>query len=131
MKKKQEKKIKKYWLQDSGIYQPETFMFFGMDKKEISKVLKRYSETEQLIDTINKDDWDFGGMVLEADNKKRALIMPEFRDEWRYWDMLLHEVHHLTLYLGKQFGFVEEFEASAYLFGYLFTKIRRRLYNEC
>lgn len=126
MKKKE---IKLCWIQDSGVYDHDTFIFIGHTKDEVLKKLKKYTDTEGVRQMIlDEEKSDFAGVVFEHNNR-RVLWMPVMKDKWKYFDYLMHEVHHLTLMLGKQFGFSDELEASAYLFNYLFKAIRKRIYK--
>lgn len=78
-----------------------------------------------LIGRMEKDDGDFYGSVYHGQTSQ-ILCLPEFRDDWSCWEVLLHEVHHVVWNCLKASG-VDDNETAAYLFGETFHKLRKIL----
>lgn len=132
MKRQNKKRIKKKigfsFEQDSGIFDYYFQVYIGMPTGRIVKDLKKYKNTESLVEAVSGINFeDINGCVIEGDDSKRILVMPRYKYSWRFLDSLAHEVHHMTFLIAKQKGFLNEIEATAYLFEYLFRSIRRRL----
>jgi len=131
MKKKKLKSnplVKKCWLQNCGTYPRDIFVLIGLNKKEVTKQLKKYTETEELIKELADEDVDkFSGLVMKADNCKIILWLPEYKNEWKYIDILAHEIHHAVFFIAEIHNLKEETEAQAYLYEYLFHAITTKL----
>lgn len=68
-----------------------------------------------------------GAMVTAFEDGGYLLTLAEFKDEWGFWEMLIHETNHVVWFLSRHAGFENEIEAQAHLQAWLFRQIRRRL----
>lgn len=137
-KKKTKKKPKPImFVQDFGTYTNEILVLCGVtDKKELLKYLKKVKAKFEFSKWVLED---FDGWKKDIEKKHLAqfcfnneiqggvLMLRPMEDCWNYWEVLMHEVHHIVQNLAKQKGMFEELEAQAYLFEYLFKSIRRIL----
>jgi hypothetical protein len=65
--------------------------------------------------------------IQKQDSGDTMIILGEPTDDWEYWEVLMHEIHHIVFYLTESKNLDGEMEAQAYLQEYLFRVIRRKL----
>lgn len=132
--KKSKKSEPLIFFQDCGIFSNEIVVSLGAGKEEVLSFLDKHccsSEARAWIEKQDKEmfesiDEDHQGMVCHEDGRLLLLLRP-FENSWEYWETLLHELHHITLFLAQEKKMLAEFEGQAYLQGYLFKSIRRKL----
>ena len=70
---------------------------------------------------------DHHAFVMTHPTRGAAIIrLRSYRNQWYFWETLLHEIHHYVEQLSEQCGFDDELEAKAYLQEHLFRSIRRQ-----
>ncbi len=135
MKKRAKKATKQksiIFIQDHGTYSNETVCCFGGTKKDILAYLKRIKATKSAIQFVSKDFPEKypseNGFIIYSDNGQTVLWMFPYKNCWKFWDILIHELSHLVdVVLSKQKCMSEETEARAYQIEFLFKTIRRKL----
>ena len=127
----------KLFIQSYGTYTNELFVIVGIhNKKEIFKFCKKEKVkadcTKWILENIedwNKDIKDKNkGQVCWDDITHCVVLMlrtPE--DTWDYWEVLMHECHHIVQNLAERKNMLREPEAQAYLQEFLFHSLRRKL----
>ena len=100
-------------------------------KKEVAPVYKKeYLEWldshEEQFELIAKKKM-LGFSLIRRETGDLLLILEDYRDEWWYWECLIHELHHLVEYISEMKMLDGEIEAKAYLQEWLFHSIRRKL----
>lgn len=137
MKKKNKKKpVKTIFVQDWGTYPNQTLVCLGAKPKEILAYAKRIKAkpillkwlTEEVDKSIKESiEKDHLGFFMHNDGRS-ILWLREFTDNWDFYGVLLHELHHAVfVILGSNKKMEEEIEAQAYQFEYLFQQIRRKI----
>ena len=58
------------------------------------------------------------------------IALDNFEDKWYFFDVLNHEIVHLTQYLLDDRGADDESEFRAYLHQFIFKAIRNELYKK-
>ncbi len=135
---KRTKLIKKtIFVQSYGTYTNEILVIVGIkDKKKVFQYLKKIKAKVDFSKWVltDFDDWkeSVGGKHkgLFCWNEKvngAVLVLRETDDSWEYWEVLMHECHHIVQHLAKTKGMYDEAEAQAYLFEFLFHSLRRKL----
>lgn len=125
------------FAQGFGIYSDQMLVIAGVtDKQKVFRYLKKAKANAEFSKWI-LTDFDEYREKIAKENKALfcwntevngvALILRQPEDTWEYWETLLHEIHHVTLYIAKKKCFLEELENQAYLFEFLFHNIRRKL----
>lgn len=125
------------FIQDYGTYRNEILVMAGItDKQEVYKYLKKNRVKPDISKWILNDfnEWK------EAIEKKQkglfcwneecsgtVLFLRSFEDTWDYWEVLMHEAHHIVHQMASAKMMLKEMDAQAYLFEYLFHSIRRKL----
>jgi hypothetical protein len=135
---KKPKIIKKgIFIQDTGIYSNEILVCFGVGEKEVVKFMnnkknKLIKNSQKLIAEIINKHQIFN--ILENNSGTTGwkngifiLALKPLEDDWNYWETLIHEVHHIVEQISKEKMFITEIEAKAYLQGYIFNKVRRKI----
>lgn len=119
---------KKYWyIQDWGSYKNDTVIFTGYGISEVLRICKKKKELNIFIEKLQKVC--FKNFIIYSGGAS-LLFLEKWENNWAFYSILLHEVHHLIFYiLGKNRKMENESEAQAYQVGYLFTKIRQKLFN--
>jgi|TARA_R100001530_G_scaffold130036_1_gene100698 hypothetical protein len=122
------------FIQGSGIFINEILVCVGAEKKDIIAFVKKKKLNKDLIKWVSDDEkiWDFRAnfpsfFAFNHKNGHSILFLEPFKDDWAYWEMLIHEIAHIVHTLAIQKAFTEEEEAKAYLSEYLFRSIRRIL----
>jgi len=133
--KPRKKRIKKpiIFIQNCGIYNNDIVVSSGADKKQIIAWLKKQKNVaKDAIKWIEKETEGLErykineGTVL-YDSGRFLLLLKPYDDNWEYWEVLIHELHHIVFDIAEIKSFEKETEAQAYLQAYLFNKIRRKL----
>jgi len=130
--------MKKYlFTQDCGIFLNQILIAVNCQYKDILDYAKKYGNKEfidgiiQYKKTINSLLTKKGFVILNKTlNYGGLLYLENFENKWRYLKTLLHEIHHLVFMVARQKNFEDEMEAQAYLFDYLFSDIRRKLFDK-
>lgn len=132
------KKPKKFiFIQDYGTYRNEILVMSGItDKQEVFKFLKK----NRVIPAISKwiltdfNEWkeaiekkQKGLFCWNEDCNGTVLFLRSPEDSWDYWEVLMHECHHIVQQMCSEKMMLKEMDAQAYLFEYLFHNIRRKL----
>lgn len=126
----------KIFIQDCGHYSNQLLVICGATKKETFTFLKKkkiiYAKSKWVLE--NFDEWNglvpktkLGLFCWDTEIDTTVLFLGKFSDDWVYLETLMHELHHATLHIAKQKGFLEEMENQAYLFEFLFRSIRRKI----
>lgn len=134
MKKRKSKKKSIMFVQDLGFYTDEVLVLSGVtDKKEVFKYLKKTKVNVKFAKYVLEefDSWNEKmklnlGLYCWGEFGK-VLVLRGIKDDWDYWQTLMHELHHLVTHVSQIKGFQSEMENQAYLFEYLFKSIRRKL----
>lgn len=129
------KKTKKHWfILDWGTYTNQTFFSVGYTPSEILKILKKKKwVNKEFVDAITEDldllNDTTGKFSAFVWHKKGASIfwVPFFEDDWKFWDTIVHETHHLVRFMSDDKMMLDEEEAQAYQQEYFFRTIRRKL----
>lgn len=121
-------------------YNEEILVFVGVpSKKEILAGFRRNNVSVAFTKWAleNRDKWhesiqNKNKGLFHWDNELRACVLilrPLVIDDWDYWETVLHETHHLIHWISQKKMMAEEMEAQAYLFEYVFRKIRRTIHG--
>ena len=80
---------------------------------------------------INRRGDAVGGLThIDYEHATTVLILPSWENEWKYLDVLVHEITHMVhAILGKCLNMMDEDEARAYQTEFLFKEIRKKLYE--
>lgn len=125
------------FVQTCGTYTDEILVIVGEFKKtEVFKYLKKVKAKVDYSKWVlnDYDEWlrvikeEAKGLFCFNDKVSGTVLMlrkPE--DTWEYWEVIMHEVHHIVQKLSKKNKMFEEAEAQAYLFEYLFRQLRRKI----
>ncbi len=132
------KKPKKViFVQGWGIWQHDTLVLVGASlldglayakKKKLKKEYVNWlaSLVEEYPDKHNLHTDQ--GAVFSSSAGRTLLMLKEFRNDWDYWETLLHEIIHLIDFvISEQVNASNEKEARAYTAEYLFRQIRRKV----
>lgn len=65
--------------------------------------------------------------VVAFNDGKTLLLLKDFKDEWLFWQTLIHEICHIVDHISLDKMFQNESEHRAYLMEYLFKSIRRKI----
>ena len=122
-----------FW-QDWGTYDNQSLVCVGLDRDDVLSHAKRLNAKRWFIEWLRDDpevqeffnNSQLGGFFGHHRGAS-ILWLKEFRDEWPFYETLMHELHHAVFYLleGNN-GMHAEMEAQAYQQGFLFRQIRRR-----
>lgn len=125
------------FVQDYGTYSNEILVIVGeQNKKELFKYLKKIKAIKEFSKWVleNLDEWNKsikdknkGQFCYDDGVNGTVLMLRSTHDSWEYWEILMHECHHIVQHLAKRKGMFEEVEAQAYLQEFLFRSIRRKL----
>ena len=125
------------FTQDFGTYTTQMLVVVGVtDKQKVFRYLKKVkasvdfskwmlTDFDDLKESITKKN--LGLFCWNYKVEGIVLMLREPVDSWNYWEILMHETHHVVQWFAKQKGMFEEPEGQAYLFEYLFHSIRRKL----
>ena len=123
----------KVFLQDCGIFSNEIIVSAGCPKEEILKYLKKLPRVKkEAIEWIAKEERAFEVFNRNTgatwyDNGRTLLLLGRPKDDWDYWECLIHEISHIVTFMARDKMFENEDECRAYLHEYLFHRIRRKL----
>ena len=137
--KKRIKKQSIIFSQDIPPYRHEMLVCVGASVGDVKKWLKRFgkkkvqadylkwlSGNEQLFNNILEGK-NLGYATAELSKQYLILILPACKDEWAYWESLIHELSHILDWICDWKMLNGETEARAYLHEWLFREIRREL----
>ncbi|HDZ49601.1 MAG TPA: hypothetical protein ENH69_00085 [Candidatus Aerophobetes bacterium] len=134
-KKKVPKKRRSFWfIQPAHPYKNDICIFVGMTWEQVDKdfnvkdkSLKKFLETKkELFEEIMSGKMN-GYKLRKDDTDHLFLILPPPKNNWEYWETLLHETAHLVQDLAYMKMLGGETEAQAYLHEHLFRSIRRKI----
>lgn len=126
----------KIFVQECNPYEQDVLVAVDATKKDVMKffahkhanpiftkwIKGNYDELKDLIKNKN------AGFVWNDEVPGAwILFLKPLKDNWEYWETLMHEVHHIVLKLAKDKWMLEETEAQAYIFEYIFRSICRKL----
>lgn len=120
------------FIQDYGTYAHDILVAAGATRKEIIAFSKKNKCKKDFIEWLEKDERMFElsktekGLFCWSDAGK-LLLLRTVKDDWEYWECVMHEVHHATHHLAKRNMMEDEMEGQAYLFEFLFRSIRKKL----
>lgn len=129
------KKHKKYWfLLDWGTYTNQTFFSVGYSPTEILAIMKKIKRVnKEYVGKIEKDltllntELDRHAAFVWHSGEASIFWVPFFEDTWNFWDIIVHETHHLVRVMADDKMMLDEEEAQAYQQEYFFRTIRRKL----
>lgn len=136
MKTKKKYKKPKIFTQGMGTYADQLLVICGASKKEVFSFLKKGKASVKFSEWVLNDfsHWEESiknrvkGLFCFNDEIQGAvLFIGPVDDDWGYWQILMHEIHHVVFKISHQKAFVDEIEAQAYLFEFLFKEIRRKM----
>lgn len=115
-------------------YKHDTLVCVGVTQKEALAKIRHQSK--DYINFINEKGYLFdnvlngsahGYAIKNVKSGHTVLIIGTPRDDWDYWEMVLHETHHIVQFITELKMLEGEIEAQAYLHEYLFRAIRRKI----
>ena len=126
------KKVRVF-IQDCPPYNHTVLVCSGVtSSKQIEKVIT----TKKVLKWVKENGQVFADVL---NNKKEALainydkflilILKPYKNDWKFWDTLLHELNHIVFCLSEMKMLQTEMEAQAYLHEYLFREIRRKFFK--
>ena len=137
MKKRKHKPKKVAYLQGWGTYTNQTLVLVGMSFNEILAHLKRIRADIEVAKEFAKSKEELvaymeGKCSFGFSHDARTILwFPEWKNDWKHWDTLVHEVCHMVhSVLGKSKNMMGEDEARAYQTEYLFREIRLKLLHK-
>jgi hypothetical protein len=65
--------------------------------------------------------------LWDKNTEKSIIVLRDGKNNWDFFESIMHEVHHAVEEISSAKGMIDELEAKAYLFEYLFRNIRRKL----
>lgn len=126
----------KIFIQDCGSYTNEILVICGATKKETYSFMKKKKIKHSCAKWV-LEDFDHWQEKLKTDSGAlfawnsqicaMAMILNKPKNDWRFFENLLHECHHAVWQITKQKAIQEEPENQAYLFDFLFRNIRRKI----
>jgi len=131
------KKKEIIFVQECGTYTNQILVLIGcQDKNKLFKYLKKIKTKADFAKWVLQDfdNWkediknkNIGQFCYNNQVEGTVLVMQHYEDSWEYWEVLMHEIHHVVQYLAEGKGMLKEIEAQAYLFEFLFRSIRRKI----
>ena len=128
------KKTKKMiFLQDCGIFSNQVVVSVGGKKEDALKFVKdkkNFIQKECIEWVESLEIWDlleFNEAVVAYQKGRIFLLLKDKKNDWDYWETLVHELYHIVEHIAEEKKFQQEQEAKAYLQGYLFQQIRRKI----
>ncbi len=100
---------------------------------KLKDIAKKYDVSQKFIDDLTDDfkklhNGTYGGFCYCEDGKV-MIVLEKYRDDWEYWENLIHEVSHATQFILESITATDEQEFRAYLSTYIFREIRLTLQN--
>lgn len=139
-KKKKPKPILKGMFEfEVPIYDRWVAVFVGMNHKECIAVAKKQGYSKDFIESLKWEpaqavcdgvadkDSQTDGAVCKVNDSHFFMFLRPFRNDWKYYDTLNHEVFHITQYMSQILTFWDENEPPAYLHSWMFKELRRKL----
>src|SRR5690349_16688405 len=128
--KRKASKHKLHFIQGCGTYTNQILVCVGYKAAEITALMKRLKLDKGAVAEFEKDhqetDRFFGGTHSGAcwvNDGRVVMWFPEFRDDWDFWECLIHETNHVVFHIAKLKNMQDETEGQAYLQEYLFRRI--------
>ena len=131
------KKIKKLiFVQDCAQYKCEFVVSLGYTYEEIIKYAKKEKFEKFFLENMahaKENYWEsvYGKKSFVCIDEEKShpfcMILKEFKDEWEFYEILMHECLHIVQAIVKSCQMHKEDESEAYLLEYLFRSIRRKL----
>ncbi len=124
-------KKSKVFVQPVHPYRKEILVIVGSTFADVKKVLGKkdpiydYLEKSPLFDDVKSGKNT--GIAIHGPNSEMVLILPEYKDNWAYWENLIHELSHIVDYVQVDCLLTNEVEATAYLHEWLFRRIRQKI----
>ena len=122
------------FIQPIDPYREDVVVACDIPQNEIIKWLKKQKIRKDFLDWVKTDKDVFEVLkkneaVFCWNEKVRGnmIILKNYQDNWKFWETLMHEIHHLIFNISKRKMLSDEMEAQAYLFENLFHSIRRKL----
>ena len=125
------------FVQTCETYQNEILVLVGAtDKNKLFRYLKKIKARADFSLWVLEDfsDWEKniksekkGLFCWNKNVEGLVLFLRPLKNDWEYWETLMHEIQHIVQHLAKCKGMNDEPEAQAYLFEFLFRSIRRKL----
>src|SRR3990167_10368576 len=91
-------------------------------KKDFPSILKQYEDLFLKVSSGEKK-----GYALHFSKDKKDyyfLLLSNYKDNWDYWECLIHETSHILDWVSEACMLEKETEARAYLHEWLFNRIR-------
>lgn len=130
-------KLKKgAFYQGWGTYTNETVVAVNMTHDEITTWLKHNEARKGIISEWEKGKEEnekllykeFSGMVWMDDTTGATVLwMKEWKNEWKCFEVFVHELRHLVDGVFRSSKMLDEPEACAYQTEFLFREIRKKL----
>lgn len=125
-------KKKTIFIQDFGSTSDQMLVCVGVEKIDVLKYCKKVGVKKDFLKMVEYLDWEWmrkqkGVFHWNDESSGTILFLHTPRDEWEYWECLIHELHHAVHEWGKRKCRNEEMEMLAYQQEYLFRSIRRKL----
>ena len=132
MKKKVKKIKSRIFVQKANPYRYEILVSVGATGKQVARFLAKGSHRKYVEENLEYFDEIIEGKFLgRAIHVKQikfmALVLPRFKNEWDYYESLIHELNHIVYFISDDRTFKDEMEAQAYLQEHLFHEIRRKI----
>ena len=137
MKKKPKPITKGMFELDISIYATWAAVFVGVNHQQALALAKKQRYSKKFLTALNDDvaiekcnnvsaDTNVEGSVCKIDDYL-FIFLPPYKLDWDYYDILNHEIFHLTQFVAVPRGFWDEIEPPAYLHTWLFKTIRKKL----
>lgn len=127
-------KKKVLYLQEISPFNDWFIVECGKTRREIEAFAKKHFTNDTLKRFRNSLDGSFsnekdtnGRVHYDTSNTVWVLEFKEIRDDWKFYDTLLHEVVHIVDIVSRRFSIENEFEFRAYLTENLFRSIRKKI----
>jgi Holliday junction resolvase len=122
------------FVQSCGTYPDQILVCAGASKKDVVAFNKKRKPAKAFREWLEKDDDLYkraekadGLFAWNEDARGYVIFLKAYHDCWAYWETLIHELHHAVERISHQKHMHHESEATAYLEGFLFNSIRRKL----
>lgn len=124
--------VRKVFIQPADPYGVDILVCAGVSHGRALKKIKNHSKGYEFIEEQGNIFRDVlsgkkMGTSIRSDEGYFCIVFPLVEDAWWYWELLIHELHHIVYWLAEVKLSPGEMEAQAYLQEYLFREIRRKL----
>ena len=111
----------------------------GVEVKDLKDWIKKEATKESKADLLkwageNSDFFDrvsegkqLGYAICHSEKNYLIMILQKYKDDWSYWECLVHELSHILDWIVEWKMLQGESEARAYLHEWLFREIRRKI----